>query len=421
MLMIGVVCLRLGVRRELAWTASFAYVVVCQAAWPIASQHWLSTFLCALLLVVLVRDSGRRLLTLFGAGVVLGLLIGVQQQRGVIMVAGVAAWLVLDGAVARRLGGSPPPLSVWKSLEALAAGIGIIVAPLLLGLIAAAGFEPVWRALVVHPLTNYAATNHCAWGHVDLMTAPQGTFTYPRVLAYLPLVFAALLPRLIYRSWHRDTESVRRLLLLIALCLVSMASIAYFPDFIHIAFIAPVFFVAIAESLEWALSRARLPMRFSRVGGLVVAVALVAVFARQLQQNFVRLWQANPIARQTEFGRIDLGQETFALLYDRVEALLRDAPSRRLYCYPIIHSLYLMADADNPTRYGFFFAGYNTPDQVREVIDVLKATRLPYIVALAMPGFVAPNDPIFAYLEQEYAPLGSGPVDSVIFARKAAP
>jgi hypothetical protein len=211
--------------------------------------------------------------------------------------------------------------------------------------------------------------------------------------------------------------SVRRLLLLIAFCLTSVASIAYYPDFIHIAFIAPVFFVAIAESFEWLLSRLPLSRRTVEVGAFVVAAALVAFLGRQMHQNFVRLWQANPIVRQTAFGRIDLPMEALGRLYDRVDALLRDVPSRQLFCYPTFHSLYLMADARNPTRYGFFFAAYNSPDQIREVLDVLRAERLPYIVVLAVPGFVRPDDPILAYLEREYEPLGSDSVDSVIFRR----
>jgi hypothetical protein len=335
------------------------------------------------------------------------------------MAAGVAVWLVIDGIVERRIGGTQSEPPVWHALAALAAGIVIVVAPLLLGLIATAGFDPVWRALVVHPLTNYATANHCEWGHLDLLSAPQGTFTYPRVLKYLPLVFVALAPRLVVQGWRRDRVSVRRLLLLIAFCLSSVASIAYYPDFIHIAFIAPVFFVAIAESFEWLLSRLPLSRRLGGVGAFVVAAALVAFLGRQLHQNFIRLWQANPIVRQTAFGRIDLPMEVLGRLYDRVDALLRDVPSRQLFCYPTFHSLYLMADARNPTRYGFFFAAYNSPDQIREVLDVLRAERLPYIVVLAVPGFVRPDDPILAYVEREYEPLGGDSVDSVIFRRTA--
>ena len=50
---------------------------------------------------------------------------------------------------------------------------------------------------------------------------------------------------------RRATDEVRALALLIVFSLASILSIEYFPDFIHIAFIAPVFFVAAAENLDW--------------------------------------------------------------------------------------------------------------------------------------------------------------------------
>jgi len=46
-----------------------------------------------------------------------------------------------------------------------------------------------------------------------------------------------------------------------------MLSIAYFPDFIHIAFIAPFFFVAAAENLEWAARHLPLPAATIRASG----------------------------------------------------------------------------------------------------------------------------------------------------------
>src|SRR6185369_2486850 len=47
-------CRRLGIRRGLSWAAALAYVVVCQAAWPVVSQHWLSTMFCVLALLTCV-------------------------------------------------------------------------------------------------------------------------------------------------------------------------------------------------------------------------------------------------------------------------------------------------------------------------------------------------------------------------------
>ena len=129
-------------------------------------------------------------------------------------------------------------------------GIAAVDVPLLGWLIARAGFARVWRALVIFPIYDYAGVTHCPWGDVNIMTAWQGSFTFPLLLKYLPV--AMLLPagRLLWAlARRRGREEAQRLLLLFVLCATSIVSISYFPDFVHIAFIAPVFLVAIAESV----------------------------------------------------------------------------------------------------------------------------------------------------------------------------
>ena len=86
-----------------------------------------------------------------------------------------------------------------------------------------------------------------------------------------------------------------------------------------------------------------------------------------------------------------------------MRVLMSELPSRQLFCYPIVSYLYLMLDADNPTRYQFLLRGYTSPEQMEEVVRVLQQRRLPYIVVL--PGFLAPDDPIMAYLRRDYEPM----------------
>jgi hypothetical protein len=55
-----------------------------------------------------------------------------------------------------------------------------------------------------------------------------------------------------------------------------------------------------------------------------------------------------------------------------------------------------------------------------EVVRVLHERRLPYIVVL--PGFLAPDDPIMAYLRRDYEPLAEvGEVGQAIYRRKRTP
>src|SRR5262245_29528931 len=95
-------CRRLGVRWTLCWLAPLAYLLVCQPAWPIASQHWLGTLLSVVLLLVCADLPSRRASWALLPGVIVGLLIGVLQQRGVFVGAGLVVWLIADHLVRGR-------------------------------------------------------------------------------------------------------------------------------------------------------------------------------------------------------------------------------------------------------------------------------------------------------------------------------
>jgi len=412
-------CRRLGVRRGLSWPPALAYVVVCESAWSIASQHWLATFLFVLLLWVLTGREPRRPARALLPGLVLGLLIGVQQPRGLIMALGVFVWLLADDGLRRRYRPGPPAVPIATRLAGLVAGALLIVVPLGVTMIATAGADRVWRALVIHPLVNYGGTTRCAWGHINVMTAWNGTFTFPRLLKYLPAVLIVSAVRLAWLSLGRRNETeARALALLVLFCLVSMASIAYFPDFIHIAFIAPAFFVTMAETCEWAVRRVSVPIGLRRAAGAVAAAVFLVACGLHLRRNLVRLRETFVLTRSTAFGRVDYARAPEVQLYDRLAELLQDAPSRELFFYPVLSSLYLTLAADNPTPYGFFVAGYNSPDQVEEVLAILEARQLHYVVVL--PGFAPPGDPVLAYVQQRYEPVAGGDLaGQAIYRRRA--
>ena len=411
-------CRRLGIRRGWCWPAALAYLVISQPAWPIASQHWLTTLICVVLLLVCAGRQPARAAWPLLPGLVIGVLIGVQQQRGSIMAVGTFTWLVVDHALQRRYRPSPPAAPLVTQLSLLVAGALIVVLPLCAGMIASAGFQNVWRALVIHPIFNYGGTTHCEWGHINVMTAPQGSYTFPRLLKYLPLVLIVSLLRLVVQWVRRQgQQEVRTLTLLILYCLFSMLSIAYFPDFIHIAFIAPAFFVAIAENLEWTLRLIPAPPKLLRAGGWLLAAGLLAASGLRLHRNMTRAYATYRFTLQTAFGRVDVADARETQLYEKIAELMETVPSRELFCYPIVSHLYLMADADNPTRYQFFWPGYNSPDQVQEVLDTLKAKNLPYI--LALPAFLSRSDPIMDYIRSNYEPLtDAGEIGKGIFRRK---
>ncbi len=419
MVMLYATCRALGVRPGLAWPAGFAYLLVCQPAWPIASQHWLATALGVLLLLLCARlPAAPAARAAFWPGVVAGALVAVHQQRGLAIGAGLVVWLILDHLLCRRdAGAARAPL--WRTLVWCAAGSAAVLAPLFVYLIAAAGFAPVWEALVLHPLFSYRPAMRATWGQRGGILAESGTYTFPDLLTWLPLVLVPAAVRTgVLLARGGPLAELRRLVLLLVFAVFAIASIAYYPDYIHIAFIAPLFFVAAAELAERAAAAlpARVPL--PRAAGVVAGAALLVAGGLRLADVRARLWQAFPISRDTAFGRVAFARPLEAALYDTLRPLLDQTPSRALFCYPVISHLYLMLDADNPTRFQFLLRGYTTPEQMDEVLAVLERRRPPYIVALT--GFLAPDDPILAFLRRAYAPLDdAGPAGQAIFRRLA--
>src|SRR5215813_8998945 len=204
-----------GVRAVFAWLPALAYVVVCQPAWPIASQHWLGTFLAALLLLRCASLPSARVSWAIVPGLLIGLMIAVHQQRGACVGAGVFLWLIAD-ALLRRRDAREPRAPLFGQLAALIGGAALVVVPMCVWIVVQAGFDPVWKALVIHPLFNYRSFSHAAWGKRGGLLTEQGSYTFPLLLKYLPLILLIDLARL-GRLWIRrhESETARRLALLI--------------------------------------------------------------------------------------------------------------------------------------------------------------------------------------------------------------
>lgn len=396
---------RLGVRPMLSWPVSLAYLVIAQPAWPIASQHWLSTSIMFVLLWASIDRLRERPRAAVLPGLVLGMLNAVQQQRGLIIAVGLFVWVGLDAALERRYQRRP----IWAMLRGrwmwLVGGTLLVMVPILLVAVAMAGFGPPWRALVIFPLFDYHGSTHCPWGDVNIMTAKQASYTFPQVLKYLPLALVIPALRLLVLATQKRSEpEARRLLLLVTFCVTSMCSIFYFPDFAHIAFIAGGFLVTLAETGEWLAARLRAPLAVRRVAAGAATAVLLAAAATRLQANLARVRADHPFERTTAFGTIALASELEAELYDVVNELMATVPSRVLYCYPVISHLYLMTDSHNPTPYGFLSPGYSGPDLIQHVVEILKTKQPPYIVFFRQLTHAV--DPISAYIREFYQPIG---------------
>lgn len=410
--LVFIACRRLGVRCPLAWATGAAYLVVAQPAYPVASYHWLATMLSVLLLVLCIELRGRSG-WIFAAGVVVGLIAAVHQQRGLSLGAGVALIVAADSWFGRRSAASPTGATFIRNLAALVAGTLVVVVPLGLMIVARAGVDPVWQALVVFPLSNYAGANRLPWGGW-LFSAPPETI-FARLLTYSPAVFILTLGASLLRSVRtKDVEPVRLSVVLTLFALVSIASIAYNPDLIHVALIVPVFLVALAAGVEWVLGV--LPGRLDTLVGWAGAVAVVVACSWQLERNLPGPLPRSSVTYDSSFGPLPMDPQSVRF-FRELDQLLQRVPGRTLYRYPFSWYTYLIADARNPTRFEFILAGYHSREQMEEVITTLRTADIPYVMVDA--ANLAPDDPIYRFIQERYEPLtNAAALDEVVWGRK---
>jgi hypothetical protein len=404
-------CRTLGVRWLLAMVPPVAFLALGQSAWQFASWHWFSAFFTVLVLLAMLRTPwAARPRTAIVPGIAVGLVAAVQQQKGVAVALGVLLIFLLDHAIDRRY---PRPGS-WRDLAArvacFGAGVALVMVPLLLAFIAAAGFDPVYQALVRFPLVNYRKSFTSSWGKVLWVTAGSAKLTCPVILAYLPLALVPAALRLVAGvARAADRAAVRQLTVLLVSAGAATLSIWYFPDFIHIAFIAPVFLVAAGEALDWLLGAAETALRRGapaaaprvRAGvEAVLAAALVGALALHLRDNAVTLEADFPYPHDTPFGRIDFSGHWQAILIDHTRALFTEAGSNVLFAYPNTSEPYLITGARNPTPYQYFYAPVSPREHTQRVLQILRTGSVPFVMVQGF--FLHPRDPVAREILDHY-------------------
>lgn len=397
-------CRRAGVRPALAALAALAHLALCQAVWPYASPHWFAT-LCMVWVLFLVVVPGRSAAPPRAAlrpGIAVGTLAVVLQHQGAAFAVAVLALYLLDHLLGRRYGDARPWRDLGARVVCFGAGIALIVVPVAGYLLATAEWRALWSQLVVHPLTGYRTVNHARWGQVLLLTGGFAEYTYPRLLAGLPVV-AGIGGLRGARLWLARADRARfdALLALLTMCGGGALAVSYLPDVIHLAFIAPLFLVFAAETAEAALravGRRRARERWVAAG---LALALAAGLAVQMARNLERMRRTYPFVHETAFGPVAFSGEREIRLVDTVRRLLAQTPTRELFAYPAYGSIYLNADADNISPHPLFAPGYNTPEQIAELIQLLETKKPPYVLVIEL--FVRrETDPVLQYLFAHY-------------------
>lgn len=403
------VCRRLDVRHEIAVTPAVAHLALCQSSWPIASPHWVSTFFMVLILFVVL---GRRWVTSPSRALLVGMLTAglasVHQQKGAAFALALFLFFVLDHYLRRRFGTETDIRILFRRLRFYVAGIAIIMVPLLGALVALAGLPTLWDQVIMHPLTGYRRHNFSRWAGVNFMTLRGTAYTYVSVLKQLPWVLAIGGLRLL-RAWRArtDLQTASDILALSILCGAGVLSIGYLPDYIHVSFIAPLFLVFWAETIEAALRASARFLPYPRLWSAALALGVLAPLCMRLHDNVGLAQREYPFSLETAFGRIDLSNDKQVPLINAVVAAVDSDPTRRLFTYPIYASLYLIADADNPARQQFLLPGFHSAKHFADTFQRVRLSKVAHIVACDQP--IAPGDPIRKHIYNYYDEIAAGP------------
>lgn len=420
------ICRQLCVARALAALVPLAYLGLCQSAWPFASWHWFSSFLLVAQCWVLCRTEWpTSALGAFIPGIVSGASIGVQHQRGLPVAAGVGVLLLLMHLSARR----DRPGARWSSLAwqltVYAAGILLVIVPLMAPSLWLAGIDVLIEGLVRFPVEAYRPTFRTAWGAVGPLTKDFAPYTWPNVLRFTPAVLALMALRLVIGLiTASDRRMTRWLSVLFILSISAAASVWYYADFIHVAFIAPIFFVGMAETLRWVFSPLRRWPHVETGMASIVALGCAVALSLHLERNHSRAWQTYRVPHDTAFGRIDFATKWEPVLIDATRAALLETPGAELFCYPTLAGPYLTTGGKNPTRYQFLDARAQPRRYIEAVVDVLRQRRVEFL--LIAYAYIRPDDPIAQLMRSDYeaVPIPALPLTgefptTLLYRRKA--
>ncbi|TMA36580.1 MAG: hypothetical protein E6J79_13015 [Deltaproteobacteria bacterium] len=377
-----------------ALAAGLVFAVVCLPVWRQASPHWLSTCLGLATAATVLAERWSPEMRAAGAGALAGLTACVHQHHGVFL----GIWLVLALAALARLAPAGDRWRSWSRQTAWAAGAGGAIVLAVLGYCAwRASVARVVYALYTFVFESYQPpkTGKVGWAGSIWLSAGDLVYTWPWLLRWLPAALALEATSLAWRlrSERGRDETIRGCLFLLAATMA--ASILYYPDFIHVSFVAPFLLIVVARVVHGLLKRVRVEVRVAFAAMLVVALIAKG------SGNLVRAWAAAPERAESPIGTLRLSATQHTLLDAVRTAVGVGRPA--LFSYPADAWLYLAVPAENPTPYSLLIPGYNTPQQFTEAIAAIERRHAPYLVLLT--GLLHDDDPILGYARQRFEPV----------------
>src|SRR5262245_33460292 len=303
----------------LAALAAAAFVAGMVPAWNYASHNWIATFLslatAAVVLAQRWRESSRARPGV--AGGLAAALVCSHQSRGtwvalwLAIVVPLLAWARSPSGWGRRVVRE----SCWAALGAL-----VVAVPMLGWAVWRAALHGVVKATVHFVVRSYGRANvgMVRWaGSVNFFGWQPDPATWPWLLKAIPALLGieglALAGTILSEGLRPHV--VRASLFLLAV--FTACSVFYFPDYIHVATIAPfslIVLAGLAHRLGTTIAATRRPALLAawRLGQVLVAAAVVVKGAA----NLTGAWARAPVLVPSAFGTLALSEDSANILRD---------------------------------------------------------------------------------------------------------
>ena len=343
-------------------------LVTCFSSIGVGVSHHIDSNWLALLAVLCldVWRQGHRVRWLVLSGMFGGFTALVHQPKGVLLMVAAGLWIWFEERKHH---------DVIRALYAVAAGVGVVAGIAFLYFVANGALADVIRTTCTWPLQHYSAMNEVPYaygtfkfnwrgGSLDMPTS-SGIFSLACVLI-VPFLYVAVLPVLVtLQALLKRPRPLPAEVWLYLLCGFAMwASELHRKDIVHLVFGSPLLIIASVHLLSQTatrLSRIFLVVLTASCCTLAACNLMVALTARTV-------W--------TRAGRVAMfeGGDEFAALNAHL------APGEEIFAYPYCPSYYFLTQTHNPMRFSILQSGYNTPDQVAEVIRVLESRKVKHIL-----------------------------------------
>jgi len=375
-----------GIIRSIIFLLTLCYVTTY---WPFISHHWLSTILALLVLYLeLLYLKHARRVFLFLSGFVAGLTFLTLQNKGILTFIAVLALPVFE-----ILSFKKSPNDFIKKMLLIMAGFALPVFVFMVYLWSkGALWEFIYDAFiwVLGPYRNFNAyPNYFFIGNYSIyMTFTENRFPLNLIrirdiafVGYLPPVIVALSAFHGYQvlKEHNSGEQLPASLPVVIMGVLMFVSVLYRSDIVHITFAMPF----ILLSMGFVLKRWKESLNFMSITKrrfFILLIVILLFHGAYGSVSRVRFASNFKYPYHTKIGTLYAAEKEVADFYNELfSAIEENVKSSSIFVYLWSSFVYYITGKKNPTRYDSAIPGYNTDEQLTEIVMSLEKSGVEFI------------------------------------------